>query len=176
MPHSLRTERLLLRPPTVRDGAALARAVNDRAVLRYTGTWSYPASAEYARFRIASASGFIPSVHQSFLVIHGTEVIGQCGVGQREGEGFEIGYMIGRAWWGQGFMTEAVRALCAHTFRTMPAKSLWGGVFDDNPASKRVLEKLGFAYRGPSAPVWSIVRGRSDPGSDYELIRERFRP
>lgn len=174
MPHHLRTERMVLRPPLARDAGPLAAAISDEAVLRNTGTWPYPATPAYARFRILRSASVDPSVLQSFVMVYGQQVIGNCGVGQNDAGAYELGYMIGRSWWGQGLATEAAAALCSHAFRTLPLDRILAGVFYDNPASMRVLKKIGFRVTGPSKPVWSIARGHYDDGVDFELTRERL--
>lgn len=176
MPHHLRTERLLLRPLSLRDGAALSQAINDKAVLRNTGTWAYPATADVTRARLGLAMKLDPAEHMIFGIIWDGVVIGTIGLHHREGHDFIIGYMIGRRWWGQGIVSEAARLVCDFGFRVMKARRIIGEVFDDNPASVRVLKKLGFTRYKGSSPVWSIVRGRYDPGSSYLLTRERFSP
>jgi RimJ/RimL family protein N-acetyltransferase len=59
-----------------------------------------------------------------------------------------LGYWIGRSHWGRGYATEAVAALADYAFRTYPQDRIGAGVFEDNPASRRVLEKLGFSRAG----------------------------
>jgi ribosomal-protein-alanine N-acetyltransferase len=56
-----------------------------------------------------------------------------------------VGYWIGRAWWGQGIMTEVLRAFVPWAFERFDLIRIEAGVLAWNPASARVLEKAGFA-------------------------------
>ena len=59
-----------------------------------------------------------------------------------------VGYWIGKAYWGRGFATEAVGDLVRFAFEERMAEKLTGKWYFDNPASGRVLQKLGFERRG----------------------------
>jgi len=61
---------------------------------------------------------------------------------------FMLGYWIGKPYWGRGFATEAARRVARFTFDELGAERLAAGWFDDNPASGRVLRKLGFQDAG----------------------------
>jgi RimJ/RimL family protein N-acetyltransferase len=81
-----------------------------------------------------------------------------------------MGYWISRPYWGQGFATEACLALI-EIARTLALPSLEGSHFVDNPASARVLEKLGFEPVGIVAPRMSCARGVEVPA---RLMRLRL--
>jgi RimJ/RimL family protein N-acetyltransferase len=74
--------------------------------------------------------------------------IGGCGVHLRENEEFELGYWVGKPCWGNGYATEAARAVTSAAFETFALERLTAGWFEGNPASGRVLEKLGFVPDG----------------------------
>lgn len=57
-----------------------------------------------------------------------------------------IAYWLGVPYWGRGFIPEAVKELMRSHFEEAKLKTLWGGYFDGNERSKRVLEKCGFTY------------------------------
>jgi RimJ/RimL family protein N-acetyltransferase len=65
-----------------------------------------------------------------------------------EEEIFELGFHLRPAYWGQGLAMEAGHALIRYAFETLGAKGLFAGHHPANAASRRVLEKLGFALRG----------------------------
>jgi RimJ/RimL family protein N-acetyltransferase len=81
-----------------------------------------------------------------------------------------MGYWIARAFWGRGFASEAGTALI-DIARTLGLASLEGSHFLDNPASARVLEKLGFEPIGIVAPRMSCARGCEVPA---RLMRLRL--
>lgn len=58
----------------------------------------------------------------------------------------EIGYWIGKPFWGKGFVPEAARVLIEYGFRELELNRIWIAYFDGNERSKRVAEKLGFVY------------------------------
>jgi RimJ/RimL family protein N-acetyltransferase len=89
-------------------------------------------------------------------------LVGACGLGRRHSGAIELGYWIARPYWGQGFATEACLALI-DIARTLRLPSLEGSHFLDNPASGRVLEKLGFQAIGLVAPRMSCARGSEAP-------------
>ena len=58
----------------------------------------------------------------------------------------EIGYWIGKPFWGNGYIPEAVRKLQRHAFEDLKCTALWCGYYDGNDKSKRCQEKCGFVY------------------------------
>ena len=166
-----RTPRLLLRPGFPEDAPALAAAMSDKAIVRNLAVVPWP-------YTLRDAEAFIASprdpVLPSFLIFERTEgapqLIGSCGMGRRPSGAVEMGYWIARAHWGRGIATEACRALI-DIARTLGLASLEGSHFVDNPASGRVLEKLGFEAIGIVAPRLSCARGEEVPA---RLMRLRL--
>ncbi len=58
----------------------------------------------------------------------------------------ELGFWLGKPFWGNGYMKEAVVALLQHAFIDLKMKAVWCGYYDGNQRSKRVQEKIGFRY------------------------------
>jgi RimJ/RimL family protein N-acetyltransferase len=98
------------------------------------------------------------------------QLVGACGLGRRPSGSVEMGYWIARSYWGRGFATEACHAL-VEIARALGLTSLEGSHFIDNPASARVLEKLGFEGLGIIAPRMSCARGVEVPA---RLMRLRL--
>ena len=65
-----------------------------------------------------------------------------------DGQSAEIGYWLGVKYWGNGYATEAARALIDHTFTELGCEALQAAARVTNPASRRVLEKCGFQWTG----------------------------
>lgn len=59
-----------------------------------------------------------------------------------------VGYSLGTAYWGRGYMTEALRAVTEYGFERMSLDLISATCYPDNARSRRVLEKCGFAYEG----------------------------
>jgi len=153
-----RTTRLLLRPGWAEDAPALAQAIADEAIVRNLSTAPWP-------YGVAEAEAFLAAprdpIFPSFLITERTNaaprLIGACGFGRRPSGAVELGYWIARPHWNQGFATEAGHALI-DIARTLKLPQLEASHFVDNPASGRVLEKLGFAATGLSAERFSCAR------------------
>jgi ribosomal-protein-alanine N-acetyltransferase len=176
MPHTIRTERLLLRRPTARDAKGLERMINDPLVTAQTESWAYPSDAEIIRRRFAFMNGLDPRESSVFLVIPGDGIAGMIGLLQRRSATYGLGYMIGRAHWGQGLASEAARAMCAHAFRVLGAQRIEADVFTGNEGSIRVLEKAGFRPLGDTGPGWSATRRANFPRVGFALTREGWSP
>lgn len=58
----------------------------------------------------------------------------------------ELGYWLGRPFWGKGYMPEAVREILRHAFEDIGMTTVWCGYYDGNSKSRRVQEKVGFVY------------------------------
>jgi RimJ/RimL family protein N-acetyltransferase len=144
-PAVLETDRLVLRAPRPNDAGALARLINDRRIAVNTARIPYPYSVE-------DADQFIAAVNRqggeaAFLITLDGALIGGCGVAQSD-SGPELGYWVGVPFWGQGFATEAARAVIDHAFGNLGHEVLEAGARVSNPASRRVLEKCGFQWTG----------------------------
>jgi len=165
-----RTPRLLLRPGFPEDAPALATAIADEAIARNLVVVPWPYSLRDAEAFLASPRD---PVLPSFLIYERTDgppqLVGSCGLGRRPSGAVEMGYWISRPYWGRGIATEACRALI-EIARTLGLAQLEGSHFVDNPASGRVLEKLGFEPVGIIAPR-SCARGMEVPA---RLMRLRL--
>ena len=164
-----RTERLLLRPGWGEDAPALTRAIADEQVVRNLSSVPWPyADADAETFLAKPRDPVLPT----FLITERTDgaplLVGSCGLGRRPSGAVELGYWIARAHWGRGFATEAGRALI-EIASTLGLAQLEASHFVDNPASGRVLEKLGFAATGLSAPRYSCARGGEATSRLYRL-------
>lgn len=166
-----RTPRLLLRPGFPEDAPALAAAIADEGIVRNLATAPWP-------YRMRDAEAFLACprdpILPSLLIFERTNgaprLIGSCGLGRRPSGAVEMGYWVARPFWGRGYATEACAAL-VDIARTLGLPSLEGSYFIDNPASARVLEKLGFEPLGIVAPRTSCARGTEAPA---RLMRLRL--
>jgi RimJ/RimL family protein N-acetyltransferase len=142
----LETERLILRAPRLEDAKALAMLANDRRIAENTARIPHP-------YGIADAESFFASVNKrdgeiAFLITRGDTVIGTCGIAPPRRDAPELGYWLGVPFWGQGYATEAARAVIDHAFADLGYEELEAGARVTNPASRRVLEKCGFQWTG----------------------------
>ena len=155
-----RTQRLLLRPGWIEDAPALARAIGDEAVVRNLATAPWP-------YDLADAEAFLSREQNpscpNLLIFARTRgaprLIGGIGIGPTPDGERELGYWIARPYWGLGFATEAGCAVLAAARDTLRLPPLVAGHYVDNPASGRVLHKLGFRPTGKTARRHSLARG-----------------
>jgi RimJ/RimL family protein N-acetyltransferase len=141
----LETERLVLRAPDRKDVKAITRLAGDRRIAVNTARLPHPYGIGDAEQFIAAANG--RDGEATFLIALDGEPIGVCNVELRA-DGPEIGYWLGAAHWGQGYATEAARAVIDHAFTELGHEALQAGARVSNPASRRVLEKCGFQWTG----------------------------
>lgn len=171
-----RTPRLLLRPGFPEDAPALAAALADQGIARNLANVPWPYSMRDAEAFLASPRD---PVLPSLLIFErgkaAPQLAGACGLGRRPSGSVELGYWIATPFWGQGYATEACSAL-VEIARVLGLPSLEGSHFIDNPASARVLEKLGFEALGILAPRMCCARGEEVPARlmRLELKRESF--
>ena len=164
-----RTQRLLLRPGWAEDAPALAKAIADETIVRNLSSAPWPFGLRDAEaFLAAPRDPVLPSL-LIFERTHGAPaLVGACGLGRRPSGAVELGYWIARGHWDRGFATEAGQALVGIA-RALGIARLEASHFLDNPASGRVLEKLGFQSTGIIAPRLSCARGVEIPVRFFRL-------
>lgn len=159
----IRSERLFLRPGWPEEWEDLLTLIDDEEVVRNLARAPWPYTAEDARaFAQFQANGreqdrLLPNFFVTLPSAEGARLIGSVGLTMVEGE-VNLGYWIGRPFWGQGFATEAARAVLSLA-RTLGHRRVVASHFADNPASGRVLRKLGFCPTGETRNRFSLGRG-----------------
>lgn len=147
----IETERLLLRPFAFHDAKRVQLLAGDPDVALMTSTIPYPYEDGAAEGWIAShAEGVASGRNLPFAVELGGEgLIGAVGLEVQPLHGrAEIGYWVGRPYWGCGFATEACRAVVAYGFTELGLRRIYGRHLAENPASGRVLQKVGMVREG----------------------------
>jgi ribosomal-protein-alanine N-acetyltransferase len=156
----LESERLLLRPLTLDDARHFKALFDgDWDAVKQTGRMPYPPTEAAIRPWIA---GHISLHSYAFLLIRKEDraVLGSGGFGGTA-RAAELGYVLGRAYWGMGYATEAVATLLAHAGQ-LGLRRLDAYTFLDNLASARVLEKLAFVELGVITRNYPARGGRRD--------------
>ncbi|MGH7467436.1 MAG: GNAT family N-acetyltransferase [Longimicrobiales bacterium] len=146
------TERLRLRPVLLSDEESVHALLSDERVVRFT---LFPVfTAERARAfvtRLHAEPGSTQAPQIVFAIVDRTtdSVIGLCGlVLNAARDQAELWYLLAPALWGQGLVTEAAGELVDRAFRDLALHRVWASCVPENPASTRVLEKLGFRREG----------------------------
>lgn len=166
----IRTQRLALRPPKPSDAARVSRLAGEFDVACMTGMIPYPYEEGEARAWLERAGGGDEGV--VFAIERDGTLIGCTGYMTFDADHAELGYWIGKPYWGAGYATEAVRALVAHAFDAHRFAYLRAGHFADNPGSQRVLGKLGFSRDGEEMRD-CLARGEALHCLTYRLDRAR---
>jgi RimJ/RimL family protein N-acetyltransferase len=172
MTQSLTTERLILRPLEHADAERIALLADNWKVASMTGRIPHPYSLADAEAFLAYA--LKTTGEEIFAITESALLIGCIGLDARKPPGCEIGYWLAEAFWGRGLATEAARALVSYAFNERGESEIRAGYFADNPASGRVLRKLGFRYcRSEMRP--SHARGHEVETHDMVLRREDWK-
>ena len=167
-PCVLETERLMLRRPTLADVKAIAALANDRRIAENTRRLPHPYSQDHAiEFVRATANDDHAT---AFLIENNHTPIGMVGVDWRAPDAPELGYWLGVEHWGQGFGTEAARAVIDFTFEEFDVEQLLSGARVANPASRNILEKCGFQWSGVELHRFEAL-GSSTPVDCFRLSR-----
>lgn len=170
---TLRTGRLVLRPFVVADGPEVERLAGDREVARCLPTIPHPYPPGAAAEWIAKHPGRAERGEGFDLAVTLEDaLIGAVGLTVHERHGSaELGYWLGRAWWGRGFATEAAAAVLAHGFEVLELQRIYAHHLARNPASGGVLAKVGMKREGTRRRHLR-VHGELDDVVDYGLLRE----
>ncbi len=171
----LETERLVLREWKEEDAENLYNLAKDPEIGPPAG-WPPHTSIENSREIIKSVLS-APETYAVCLKENG-QPIGSIGLhrndlAEREDE-YELGYWIGKEYWGQGLIPEAARELIRHAFEDLLMERIWCGYYDGNIKSRRVQDKLGFIYHHTSEGIELNLLGEIRTGHAMLLSREQW--
>lgn len=164
---AIETERLLLRPLQRSDVGLLNVYAADERVARMTRTIPHPLPPGASEALIQRAAQ--DDRDEDIWVMDGSptgraELMGLIGLERMDREQSEVGYWVAPAFWNTGLASEAVAALVEANPQN--SKTMFASVFQDNPASARVLTNTGFQYLG-DAEAFSVARGATVPTWTY---------
>ena len=146
----IRCATCLLRPVLVADAASIARHANDRDIwINLRDRFPHPYELGHAEAFAARLA--TDEVQTTFAIVVDGQASGTISLmpgTDVERVSAEIGYWLGKAFWGRGVMTDAVRALTTYAFDTLKFNRIFALPFADNVASLRVLEKAGYVREG----------------------------
>lgn len=166
-----RTSRLLLRPGWAEDARALASALADPMICRNLSSVPWPYAIGDAEAWLARPRDpLLPSLLAFERTDGAPRLVGGAGLGRRPSGAVELGYWIARGDWNRGLATEAASAVLDMA-RALGIRQVEASHYLDNPASARVLEKLGFAPTGITCMRMSCARGKEAP---VRLVRARL--
>jgi RimJ/RimL family protein N-acetyltransferase len=171
---TLLTERLMLRPFALEDAPAVRALAGDRAIASTTLNIPHPYGEDDARTWIATHARRFAADQEVVLAVtlrDSGEPIGAIGlVIARRHDRAELGYWVGRKHWGRGYASEAARALLDYGFRELRLNRIEAMHFARNPASGRVMRKIGMQREGTCrqhVKKW----GRYEDTEQYAILR-----
>ena len=172
----LQTERLTLRPWAAADAASLYAYASDPAVGPAAGWPPHRDEAESLRIIQTVFNG--PAC---YAICVKDEAIGaiELKTGDRtdmtdRADECELGYWLGRPFWGRGYMPEAVREILRHAFADLGMRTVWCGYYDGNEKSRRVQEKVGFVYHHTCDAVPVPLLGETRVGHTSCMTCQRW--
>ena len=171
-PH-LRSPRLVLRAPRMSDTGALALYAGDQRVANMTTAipHPYPPGAAEAYVEAIEADRSPETVWAIDATPDGgSELVGVISVKRAAGE---IGYWVGPPFWGTGYASEAALMVCRYLLVDCSLPKVTAHVLFDNPASQRVLRRVGFRQTGETW-LYSVAREMEVPAISFELTPDVF--
>jgi RimJ/RimL family protein N-acetyltransferase len=171
-PVELLTPRLLLRTPRLEDAPAIQAIAADPRVARTTASIPHPYPEDGAAQFIQHVREVASREQRNLAIVlrRSRDVVGMTGY-EITGSEAELAYMLSPVHWGQGFATEACRAMIGHIFEATNATAVVARVMTDNRASEAVLRKVGLRWQR-QAPVELPLRGGSFLTSFWRLARD----
>ena len=149
---ALETKRLLLRKITLDDAPAVFAYASDPQVPLYMPWAPHQSIAETYEYLAHVIDRYQQGWPGPWGIVHkgDAKLIGTCAYGswEREHRRAEIGYVLHRGYWGQGYMTEVVRAIVDFGFKRMGLNRIEARCEAPNVGSARVMEKIGMSYEG----------------------------
>lgn len=173
----LETDRLRIRQLTEADIPAIYAIFSHPEVMRYWASppWTSITQAEERLVRIQDGYRSEEAFQWGIERKEDGALLGACSLFSfnRTSRRCEIGYALGRPYWGQGYMGEALRALVAYAFETLDLNRLEADIDPRNTASAKTLERLGFQKEGFMPERWIVADEVSDT-QWYGLLRRNW--
>ena len=149
---TLQAERLILRPFTAADTDAIVQLVGDREIAANTLSIPHPYDRSVAEKWLATHDDAYTRGESVVFAVTGREagdLLGCVGlVIARDHRRAELGYWVGMPFWGRGYCTEAAQAVTRYAFDTLGLYRVFAHHLTRNPASGRVMQKLGMRHEG----------------------------
>ena len=169
---TLRTTRLILRPWTLADAAALYAQAQNPKIGVMCGWLPHKSVAESREI----IEHILLKPHSFAICLADHQLIGSIGLlfphdsnlPPATGEA-EIGYWLGESFWGNGYATEAMQAMIAYSFEKQEPTRLLAGIYQETPPSQKVLEKCGFRHQQTIEHYFSKLTGETHTAMLYAL-------
>ena len=174
----LETKRLILRRWEKNDAESLYEYAKDPDVGPIAG-WPAHRSIEESRdviknvFNGKEAYAICLKTDNKAIGAVELKLNGHTDMTERDDE-CELGYWLGKPFWGQGIVPEAVKEMLRHAFEELGMTTVWVGYYEGNAKSKRVQEKCGFRYRWKSEDVDVPLLHEKRTGHVSSMTRDQW--
>lgn len=141
----IETERLILSQLQEEDIPFVTEYLQDKIFSDLTSNIPYPYTREHAEFWLEmSRKSFEDNTGYTFAVRNKEgNILGAIGLHDRDDDKAELGYWMGKPFWNKGYITEAASALIDFGFKELQLNKIYATYFLHNPASGRIMEKIG---------------------------------
>ena len=173
----IETKRLYLRPVQLSDAIDMYEYASDAETVRYVLFETHP-SLEHTSEVITELflSKKANNQPESFALVLKTtgKMIGTCDFFQVNRDNFEMGYILNKQYWNQGYMTEVAQQVMAIAFNEYHVRRLEIRHLAPNIASQKIIEKLGFRYEGLKKQEYRDKDGKYCDVLYYALLKEEY--
>ena len=143
----IKTERLIIKSPQMDDAVELTELINDKSVVKWLSDIPFPYTVRHAEEFIERAQEkALKNESYNFMIFQNNKMIGGIGLTEFRKRSCELGYWLGKKYWGNGFATEAVNGILDFGFNNLKRKEIYAAYKLGNEGSKRVLKKCGFQF------------------------------
>ncbi len=171
----IKGKRVKLRKLQMKDAVDIFEYAKDYAVSRYTQNMPYPYERKDAVWWVNdSAKNLKNKKRYTYGIEYGRKIIGSITLTPKPGDIAEMGYSIGKSYWGKGITTEAANLVLREGFKTLKINKIYATHHPKNPASGRVMQKIGMKYEGllrehakAKGKYWDLVH--------YGILRREFK-
>ena len=175
---TIETRRLILRPYLMEDATELQRLIGERDVVSTMTNVPHPYEDGMAEEWIGGRrESFEKGKTADFAITHRQEGFFIGGISlsdiDQQSERAEIGYWIGKPYWRKGYSTEAAKAIVKYGFEALGLNRINGRHFGNNPASGRVLRKIGMKHEGCQLQAYKKW-GKLEDFELYGILRSEY--
>ena len=143
----IRTERLLIKIPKIDDRFELSLLINDKDVVKWLSEIPFPYTLSHAEeFIERSQEGILRQESYNFMIFQNREMLGGIGLRDFNRNSCQVGYWLGKKYWGNGFATEALKSILDFGFSQLNLEEIFAAYKIGNEGSRKVLTKCGFEY------------------------------
>ncbi len=170
MSYEIETTRLTLGPFHYADIDRRVALANDIDVARMVAHMPHPYTRQHAIEWVArhDAGRAAGTDYPFAITLKGVGLVGAVGLHKKDSPVFDLGYWVGKPYWGRGIASEAARGVMDWARDNISLTEATACYFEDNPASARVLEKIGFAHTGTDGLCASL--GRGEKARSFNMI------